>query len=237
MLSVFLSNRKEKEFQNKLQTAIGFKPKKLSLYFLAFTHSSSLKTNQSSENSNERLEFLGDTVLDSIVAEFLFKKFPYKNEGFLTDVKSRIVKRESLNKIAQDMKLDSLIIYDNQQFKPTFILGNALEALIGAVFLDKGYNRTKKFVIEKILTLHIDVDEVVNSNDNFKSLVLEWANKEGHQAFFETEEINSSSKINKKFESKLYINNEQISIGSGNTKKKAEQNASENASLKLNLNK
>ena len=145
----------DKKLINAIHTIAGFKPVNLELYRLATLHSSVVKENGSGyKENNERLEYLGDAILGAAVADYLFKKFPFKSEGFLTEMRSRIVNRESLNLLARKIGIGNIVQYDqkNNQLQQV-ILGNTLEAIVGAVYLDKGYKRAKKFVINKLILI------------------------------------------------------------------------------------
>lgn len=224
-------SEKDKDLTHNLIGVLGFKPKNLSLYKLAISHASVGK------ESNERLEYLGDAILGAIVADFLFKKFPYKDEGFLSEIRSRIVKRDSLNVLARKIGLDKLVVFKNASTKSGYksIYGNALEALIGAIFLDRKYKLAQKFVLEQLIKPHINLEEVVTDNRNFKSTLIEWAQKEDKKISFK---IISEEGLNhnKEFISEIIIDNKSISKGHGQSKKKAEQAAAEKACLHLKLN-
>ena len=232
-MGLFVKRRteKDKNLTNTLNSLLGFKPKNLDLYKLALSHASVNK------ESNERLEYLGDAILGSIVADFLFKKFPYKDEGFLSEMRSRIVKRESLNTLARQIGLDKLVVFKNASKKTGFksIYGNALEALIGAIFLDKKYKISEKFVLQQLIKPHIDINEVVNNNQNFKSILIEWGQKEAKELSFSIVSEDGSNH-DKVFICEIILNNKSISQGHGHSKKKAEQAAAEKACLQLKLN-
>lgn len=239
LLDFFSSDPKDKKLRNAVEHIIGDKPSNLTLYRLAFMHSSVSKESNVGgyKESNERLEFLGDSVLGMITAEYLFKKFPFKDEGFLTEIRSRMVSRESLNVVARKIGLDKLVEYDGNRktvLARTSMYGDALEALIGAIYIDKGFRFTKKFVIKSILTQHFDIDTVVSNNPNFKSIIIEWAQREGKQIRFDISE--EGSKHNKEFTAVIYVDEESFSMGQGYSKKKAEQTASMKACEKLDLN-
>jgi len=188
--------------------------------------------------SNERLEYLGDAVLGMAVAEYLFNKYPFKDEGFLTEVRSRIVNREHLNHLARKIGLADVIKYNGrlnangQSFKS--IYGDALEALVGAVYLDKGFAGTKSFIFKMLIIPHIDLDELINNNSNFKSKIIEWSQKENKDLRFEVEEQDNEKHF-KKFEAKVFVGKKEISVGHGLSKKKAEQNAAEKSCQILNI--
>lgn len=226
----------DKKLITAIQTIGGFTPRNLELYKLATMHSSIAKENgQGFKESNERLEYLGDAILGAAVADYLFKKFPYKDEGFLTEIRSRIVNRESLNQLARKIGIASIVQFDqkNAQLQQV-ILGNTLEALVGAVYLDKGYLSCKKFVISKLIAPNFDIEEVINSNSNFKSKVIEWGQREGKDVRFEIINI-KKGKVHKEFTAQVLIDNEAVGVGFGNSKKKAEQDAAFKTCEKLNI--
>lgn len=210
-----------------IRNIAGFTPSNLELYKLATLHSSIGKSNNSSgqKDSNERLEYLGDAILGAAVADYLFKKFPYKDEGFLTEIRSRIVNREALNLLARKIGVGTIVQFDSKNAHlQQVILGNTLEAIVGAVYLDKGYLRCKKFVIDKLIAPYYDIEEVVNSNSNHKSRLIEWSQREGKNVRFEIVEV-KKAKNRKEFTAQVMLDNEAKGMGYGNNKKKAEQDA------------
>ncbi|MDF7819464.1 ribonuclease III [Runella sp. MFBS21] len=228
----------EKKFRKAVELIIGEKPSNLEVYQLAFRHTSASKeTNiKGFRESNERLEYLGDSVLGMVIAEYLFKKFPYKDEGFLTEIRSRIVNRETLNGIARKIGLDRLIEFDgNRKGMPpnSSMYGDALEALVGAVYLDKGFRFTRKFITKELLT-HYDLDALINNNANFKSRLIEWAQREGKEVRFAIVEEKGSRHF-REFISQVTLDGEVFAQGSGYSKKKAEQSAAEKACEQLEL--
>ncbi|MCS6820414.1 MAG: ribonuclease III [Microscillaceae bacterium] len=228
----------DKALVQAIQQIIGIKPKNLALYKLAVSHASISKLIVGTEqkDSNERLEYLGDAILGAIVAEYLFKKFPFKGEGFLTEIRSRIVNREALNHLAQKIGLLNIVRYEKHKHKALYyksIGGDALEALIGAIYLDKGFATCKKVVLNKFIQPHIDIEQIVQSDYNFKSKIIEWAQREGKDVRFETEE--RGSKSYKEFITSVYINNQPIAIGKGTNKKRAEQAAAEKACEQIGI--
>ncbi|HRJ28177.1 MAG TPA: ribonuclease III [Cyclobacteriaceae bacterium] len=226
----------DKKLISAIYTIAGFTPKNLELYRLATRHSSLIKENGNGfKENNERLEYLGDAILGASVADFLFKKFPYKSEGFLTEMRSRIVNRESLNLLARKIGIGNIVQYDqkNSQLQQV-ILGNTLEAIVGAIYLDKGYSSTKKFVIKKLIAPNYDLDELVSTQTNFKSRVIEWSQREGKEVRFEIVDI-KKGKIHKEFTAQVFVNNEVMGTGYGNSKKKAEQDAAFKTCEKLNI--
>jgi ribonuclease III len=187
---------------------------------------------QEYESSNERLEFLGDAVLGSVAAHYLFRKYPLKDEGFLTRVRSRMVSRNFLNGVAQKMGIDELISRNQSDRISKSALGDALEALIGAIYLDRGYRNTSRFILDKIITLHVDINELVNTDIDFKSRVLEWANREKKNINFVlvSEERFKGISV---YTVNLMDNESLIASGKGNSKKEAEQRVAQQACEKL----
>ncbi len=229
---------RDKVLKKAVATLIGSRPGNLTLYRLAFMHTSVGKEHKGRafRESNERLEYLGDSVLGMVVAEYLFMKYPYKDEGFLTEIRSRIVNRESLNGVARKLGIDKLVEYDANRrtiLTRTSMYGDALEAFVGAVYLDKGFSFTKKFILKRLISNHFDLQSVVENNANFKSLIIEWAQREGRDLRFDISETGSTH--NKEFVADLLVDNEPFAQGSGFSKKKAEQSAAEKACEKLEL--
>lgn len=234
---IFLNSRKERLFSQDIANIIGGQPKNLNLYQLATLHSSAGKVSKKGFRvSNERLEFLGDAILSMVVAEFLFKKYPYENEGFLTEIRSRIVKRDTLNKLAVKIGIPELVkIQDkNQKKQKNSIYGNALEAVIGAVYLDRGYTFCREFVLKRVVQEHLNLEKIVHTDSNYKSKIIEWAQKENKEVLFESleEPEGGNSSL---FEVALSIDHTQVSTGKGTSKKRAEQNAALEACQKLEL--
>lgn len=230
---------KSKKEEQKLTAAIrnitGFTPSNLALYKLATLHTSRAKETNGFRESNERLEYLGDAVLGAAVADYLFKKYPFKDEGFLTEIRSRMVNRDSLNQLARKLGINHIVLFDqkNTQLQQV-VLGNTLEAIIGAVYLDKGYLRCKKFVIDKLIQPHFDLEVVVQTNTNHKSRVIEWTQRQNKSVRFETIEV-KKHKNQKEFAVQVFINDEAQGTGYGYTKKKAEQDAAMKTCEKLNI--
>jgi len=211
---------------------LGFVPGNLSLYRLAFRHKSVAQAvKKGVKNSNERLEFLGDAVLGSVVAEVLFKLYPYEDEGFLTELRSKIVNRGNLNQLARKLGFDQLIQYDNRMVNSArqgSLLGDAFEALIGAVYLDKGYDFTKNFLINHIIKSHIDIHKLEQTETNFKSKLIEWCQRHGKDITFELIE-NKEGESNKLFTVQAIIDGEIMGAGKEFNKKNAEKLAAEKA--------
>lgn len=219
-----------------IQNIAGFTPSNLELYRLATMHSSIAKENgRGYKESNERLEYLGDAILGAAVADFLFKKYPFKPEGFLTEIRSRIVNREALNLLARKIGVANIVQFDQKNAHlQQVILGNTLEAIVGAIYLDKGYIRTRKFVIDKLINPNYDVDDLVNSDTNFKSRVIEWAQREGKDVKFEIVNV-KKARNHKEFTAQVLVDSEVKGTGYGNSKKKAEQDAAFKTCEMLNL--
>lgn len=183
---------------------------------------------------NERLEYLGDSILSSIVAEYLFKKYPYQDEGFLTKMRSKIVKRKTLNDLASQMGLDMILSEYSQGRLSSSMLGNAFEALIGAIYLEKGFTGTKSYVIKEILLKHLDMYSLEISDDNFKSKILEWGQKNSVNVDYK---LITKYKMDKrdKFKVAVVVDGKEVAIADDYSKKSAEQSASKQALKKLNI--
>jgi len=184
--------------------------------------------------NNERLEYLGDAILSTIVAEYLFKKYPNQDEGFLTKMRSKIVKRKSLNALAEKMGLDLVLSTYSQGKLSKAMMGNALEALIGAIYLESGYRYTKKYVISKILRQYIDIHELETVDDNFKSLLLEYCQKHGHNIDFRLINKYKHEKRDR-FKVAIVLNGDEVAYGDDFNKKSAEQAASRMALTDLQV--
>jgi len=225
----------EKELARKLKSVLGFVPNNLRLFKLAFFHKSMNNSEvKRKSNNNERLEYLGDSVLSTIVAEYLYKKYPGRDEGFLTKMRSKIVKRKTLNKVAEKMGIDLILSRYTQGKMSYSMLGNAFEALIGALYIEYGYEKTKNYVIAKILMKYLDVHELESSDDNYKSQLLEWGQKEGRQVSYK---LINKYKLDKRdrFKIGVYLDGEEICVAEDFNKKSAEQIASSSALKNLNI--
>ena len=172
-------------FKRQLKNVLGFRPSDILLYKTALSHRS---VREGADENNERLEFLGDAILSSIVAHYLFRKYPYKGEGFLTEMRSKMVNRQKMNEIALKMGLKKITIYNKSDnaLKISQIFGNSLEALIGAVYLDKGYEKTRKWVEKYIILPHLFIDDLEVIDINIKNKLYGWANKNGKSIEFVT---------------------------------------------------
>jgi ribonuclease-3 len=228
---LFFQSKENKELINAINFILGYKTKKPDLFKLALLHKS-IK----SDESNERLEFLGDAILGLIVAKYLFKLYPFKDEGFLTKIRSKIVNRDSLNNIGRKIGLKNLINVKRIKSKSyDSIYGDALEAIIGACYLEKGFDFCEDKVVQNIIVPYFDLDNLTTQTHNFKSKVLEWAQKEKMKISFIVEKTSKSNKFSQ-FKSILKLNGKNISIGYGKSKKNAEKDASRLACDKLELN-
>lgn len=228
----------DKKLSSALKNLLGFRTRNLALYQMALRHKSVLKNNSDNiQTSNERLEFLGDSLLNAIVAEHLFRKFPYKDEGFLTKMRSKVVSRNHLNSIATKMGLQDMLSKDSGGYSGSSIYGNALEALIGSIYLDKGYKKAKEFILERIFVLYVDIDELENTETDFKSKLIEWAQKEKKSIEFKVMEEARYAE-DKTFQVGVFIDHTIQAEASHYSKKRAEQMASEkayNALISVNL--
>jgi ribonuclease-3 len=229
----------ERQLAQFVRQTTGYSPYNLSLYQLAMKHTSVAEENKIGiRESNERLEYLGDAILGAVVAEYLFKRYPYKSEGFLTEIRSRIVNRESLNQLARKLGLDQHVLFNGRNsgasgFKS--IYGDAMEAFVGAVYLDKGYYKCRKFIMQQLLQQHYDLDELISTTANYKSLLLEWAQKNNHKLHFKSLTKGKSKKEGRQFVVSLLLNDKEVAEGNGFSKKKAEQDAARRASEYLQI--
>lgn len=236
---IFLK-QEDKTFFKALKRLTGVEPGNLRLYKQAFTHNSSVNHKNAERYNNERLEFLGDAVIDLVVAEFVFKKFPGKGEGYLTEMRSKIVSREQLSNIAHKLSLEKFLNVNSAMRNARYInlygiAGNALEAFVGAFYLDHGFDVTRKFIIHKLIKPYIDLDNLESIHENYKSILIQWGQKNKKVVDFRLlEEI--IDKGGKLFKMGVFIDDELIYEALHQTKKKAEQLASEKAILHLNLN-
>ena len=222
-----------------LSAALGFKPKNFQYYELALLHkSSAVKDEGGRFLNNERLEFLGDAILDAVVADILYHKFPGKREGFLTNTRSKIVQRESLNKIATDLGLDHLMIISNKNHSHNVnIYGNAFEALIGAIYLDYGYEKCKYFMENVVFQKYLDVNRLAQKEVNFKSRLIEWSQKYKTNIVFDLIEETTDSENNPVFQTQIIINGVSAGYGVGFSKKESQQNAAKIALKKIKGNR
>lgn len=223
----------EPSFKKQLKGILGYAPGNFALYQTALTHRSIKET---LDENNERLEYLGDAILSALVADYLFKRYPYKEEGFLTEMRSKMVNRQQLNDIAVKMGLKKVTLYNKSDvsLKTSQIFGNTLEALVGAIYLDKGYRRTSKWVGDHLIIPHMFVEDLENLEINHKNKLYGWANKNGKQLDFETinEQMENGRRL---FTIGAVINGKVIAEGKAFNKKDASQIAAQLAVEKLGI--
>jgi len=235
ILDRFIGKEDNVSFKKNLRNVLGFTPGKLALYKAALTHRS---VRDNADENNERLEYLGDAILSGIVADFLFKKYPYKEEGFLTEMRSKMVNRNKLNEIAIKMGLKKITFYNkfDNSLKMSQIFGNTLEAVVGAIYLDRGFKKTKQWVFEAIVIPHLYMEDLENLEINHKNKLYGWANKNGKNLEFETldERIEGGRRL---FTIGAVVDGELLAEGKAYNKKDASQIAAAIAIDKLGLNK
>lgn len=228
----------EKNLAGAVRDILGIAPINIRLYSLATKHSSVARENISGiKESNERLEYLGDAILSAVVADYLFKKFPFKDEGFLTEIRSRIVNRQSLNLLGKKLGIDKIAEYNDtrkhaQAYKS--VIGDTMEALIGAVYLDRGYKFVKKFILNRLVFPHLDMEKIIINDPNYKSKIIEWAHKNDKEIHFEITNV-KETKHYKEFVSQVFIDDRPFGKGSGFNKKRAEQEAAEKTCSMLDI--
>lgn len=225
---IFRNNSAElKELKAQLSQFLPFKPQNISLYKAAITHSSAAVA--PSDIHNERLEFLGDAFLGSIVGEMLYIKYPKQDEGFLTEMRSKIVSRQNLNQLALNIGLNKIVRYNKGDIalRNSHIFGNALEALIGAIYLDRGFSTTKQFILNFLLKSHVDLEELENTETNFKKGLYQWAQKNQKTLDFK---LLGEERIGRRrlFRVGVLVDGELWVEGTGWNKKEASQKAASN---------
>lgn len=217
----------DKQLLLQLEHLLGFSPSHIAYYRIALMHRS--RPEEISDN-NERLEFLGDAILGAIVAEYLFKKYPYQPEGYLTELRSKIVRRETMNNVALRMGLNKMVQYNQNDrgLSRSHIFGNALEALIGAVYLDQGFTKTRTFILNQIIRSYIDIATMESTDTNFKNQLLSWAQRNNRVLSFDTidEKMEGTRKL---FTVGIVLDGEVVATGTGYNKKEAGQVAAKNA--------
>lgn len=235
ILDRFIGNQSRIAFKKNLRNVLGFSPGKAGLYKAALTHRS---VRDSADENNERLEYLGDAILSGIIADYLFKKYPYKEEGFLTEMRSKMVNRNKLNEIAIKMGIKKITLFNkfDNSLKISQIFGNTLEALVGAIYLDKGYRKTQQWVLERMIIPHLFMEDLENLEINHKNKLYGWANKNGKSLEFETlnEKIEGGRRL---FTIGAVVNGELIAEAKAYNKKDASQIAAAIALEKLGLQK
>ena len=222
---------KDKELYVFIHHITGYYPHDIKLYQLAMVHRSKpVKLPDGRWANNERLEYLGDAVLDAVVADYLYTTFPNKHEGFLTSTRAKIVQRESLNRIGNILHLDSHVhALTHTSSHNSYICGNALEALVGAVYLDMGYAKCHKFIVDRIIKQHFDLNELVKTEQNFKSRLIEWTQKYRVSIEFELMDSHTDADKNPVFRTAVILGGIYASDAVGYSKKESHQSASKKA--------
>lgn len=221
--------RKDRESYLCFYKILGFFPRNIQVYQQALLHKSiSLRSDKGRPINNERLEFLGDAILDAIVGDIVFKHFEGRREGFLTNTRSKIVQRETLNKLAVEIGLDKLVKYSTRSSSHnSYMYGNAFEAFIGAIYLDQGYDRCMEFMVKKIFKNHINLDKMSRKEVNFKSKLIEWSQKNKMEVSFELIEQFLDADYNPMFHTEVRIEGVSAGTGTGYSKKESQQNAAQ----------
>ena len=228
VFSIFSPGR---DFYFKMVQILGFLPGRRNLYEIAFIHKSASTTLQNGQViNNERLEFLGDAILDAIIADYLYDRFPDMDEGFLTQLRAKLVKRKMLNKLAANLGIEPLLISRTGSDQSNInLLGNAFEAFIGAIYLDKGYVRTKRYVIRRVLQKNVDLEKLSRKESDFKSRIIEWAQKNKQEIRFLSREDTPEKSNVPHYTAQLILEDREMGTGRGLSKKEAEQKAAEQA--------
>ena len=218
---------KDKRFYAAVDDMFGFIPNNIELYKLALIHkSASIVLDDGQHINNERLEFLGDAVLECVSSDYLFIEYPDKNEGFLTKLRSKMVSRQMLNEVAKRIGLDQYVItHSSNNISQKHIYGDAFEAMMGAIYLDQGYDFVNRLLINKLFVDYIKVDQLTQAETDFKSRLIEWCQKNHHSIHFDTENDKTYSSTHPFFYSKVLIDNIEMGYGAGESKKEAEQRA------------
>lgn len=232
-IKLFSSSRKE--FYLFLKSLLGFYPTNLRVYDIAVIHKSASKIDsQGHLINNERLEYLGDAILGAAIADFLYNRFPNQDEGYLTQMRSKLVNRNFLTQLTYQIGLNHYIQSNTTStIESSHIYGDTLEALIGAIYLDKGFLEAKKFITRKLLNNYVNLVEVQNTNSNYKSQLIEWSQKNKKAVSFDTLDESKNDGKQPWFTATIEIDNELIGKGSGTSKKEAQQNASKVALDKI----
>ena len=229
----FFKEEKGASFKKQLKNVLGFSPDNVSLYKTALTHRS---VRENADENNERLEYLGDAVLSALIADYLFMRYPYKEEGFLTEMRSKMVNRQQLNEIALRMGLKKITLYNKSDgsLKISQIFGNTLEALVGAIYLDRGYKKTAKWVTDRIILPHMFIDDLELLEINHKNKLYGWANKNGKVLEFETveEKVENGRRL---FTIAAVVDGSKIAEGKAFNKKDASQIAAQMAVAMLGI--
>ena len=225
---------KDKEPYLCFYKILGFYPRNIELYQQALLHKSSSIKEKGKLLNNERLEFLGDAILDAVVADIVYKKFDGKKEGFLTNTRSKIVQRETLNQVAVKIGLDKLIKFTTRQSSHnSYMCGNAFEALVGAIYLDQGYQACMDFMEKRIIEKYLNLDKVSRKEVNFKSKLIEWSQKNKFEVEFNLTAQAMDNDQNPTFETQVMVENIPAGVGSGYSKKESQQEAAHETLKKI----
>ena len=219
-----------RQFRIQLTALLGFRPHNLAVYEKAFIHRSATQiiAGHSCVN-NERLEFLGDAILDAVLSEYFFRKFPLASEGELTRLRSKLVNREQLNRVAEELGLSSLLVsHINKTINTRHIYGDSLEALIGAIVIDRGYRSAERFILEKIIDKHFDLPVLMANETDFKSRIYQWGHKMNKQIEFISDQQWNPAERTVSFKTSLIVDKTVLGEGEGRSKKESEQLASSN---------
>lgn len=232
-LRYLFASKKRRSYISQLSNILGFYPGNMDLYTTALSHRS---VREGTDQNNERLEYLGDAILSGIVADYLFKRYPYKGEGYLTEMRSKMVNRQTLNEVALKMGLKKITHYNrsDNSLKISQIFGNTLEALVGAIYLDKGYDSTKNWIFKRIIIPHMFMEDLEVLEINHKNKLYGWANKNGKSLEFETldERVEKGRRL---FRIGAVVDGELIAEGKAYNKKDASQIAAQIAVEKLGI--
>ena len=231
-------NRQDKDLFRKFKLITGRAPLNIGLYKRAMLHVSAASINdKGTKDSYERLEYLGDAVIGMVVAELLFKRFPYKEEGFLTELRAKIVNRESLNHLSKKIGLQDMVQYQKHKgskLSHKSVLGDSLEALVGAVYIDHGFRFCKEFIANRLIKPHFDFEELSRTTTNYKSKIIEWVQKENKEIKFEIVNSNDNDRT-KQFIAQVLVDGIPLEKGYGFSKKKAEQDAAYKSIIMLKI--
>ena len=218
-----------------MYSILGYVPNDISLYRMAMTHSSSSLSGSKKLGCNERLEFLGDAVLSSVISDYLYSNFKKEREGFLSKSRSNLVCRETLNELALGIGLDRFLTACGLPAQHNnYVYGNALEALIGAIYIDRGYKQCRRFLLDRVFSRHLDIESVVVADKNYKSRLIEWTQKTHKTIEFKLvgEELRKEGAY---FVSEVYVDGEYCGTGDGFSKRESQQKAARQALEKLGL--
>lgn len=224
-----------KQLRNYIRTTFGFRPWRISLYVTALTHRSVGSDDSGHKINNERLEYLGDSVLGTAVAEYLYKRYPFQGEGFLTEMRSKIVSRQNLNELAIKIDLIGQMEYDRSQRSISKSMGgNAIEALVGAIYLDRGYRFTRRLILKCFIAKYMDIKSLESMGWNYKGKLLDWGQREKHRVAFQVRHVQKGNKHHQaEYEVQVLIDNHPAESATDTTIKAAEQLAAERTYLKL----